>query len=157
MIAHIVAYRMLHISDSRSYNIVYTCRLQLSCSEISKSSYSVHTEISVIFHKKKELFLRLIELKVKFWLYPLVRRDAAWECAPFTGSPTPHSRYVVGAKCALAVSTMARMRSLDPIASRAAHSLASRRIGLVLLAAICKATIGHRYRYPTVANFVVVR
>ncbi len=46
---------MLHISDSCSYDIVYTCHLRLSCNEIGKSSYSIHTQISVIFHTKKRI------------------------------------------------------------------------------------------------------
>ncbi len=46
---------MLRISDSRSYDIVYTCRLRLSCNKVGKSSKSVHKEILAIFHKKRNV------------------------------------------------------------------------------------------------------
>ncbi len=85
----------------------------------------------------------------------------------FTGSPTLRIGFVVEARRALAASLDAwtalptlmteECAVLTPSQVERRMALPPPGIGLVFLAVICKATVGYRYRYPTVANFVVVQ
>ncbi len=90
---------------------------------------------------------------------------------PFMGSPTPRSKYIIKARnahaalsdtrgyCKGGLDADDRMKALSrPYhGSSGAWSCPPQGIGLVFLAVICKATVGYRYWYLTIANFVVVR